>query len=347
MEESPTTDVAGSQATGLPSTPIAATPPESPVTAAPRRQAVPAAPGGLSLWWASCRPATLIAAPAPAVATLAYLWAARATVQWIPAALTVIALTLALAGANMLDVYLESHRSRAVSWTSPLPAVTVTERSSAAPLPLLRASIVVLAIAGCVGIPLLKNGGFALAVLGVVGLALAFLYSATTYAIKRLPVAELAVFLALGPGIVLGTVLAQQRTLAPVEVLMGCAFGLFALAAYDVKQMELALLRPALLGRALISFAGMRVVRWVVTVAIIGGYVLLAVAAPQTRAAHGLAGAFLSIPAALLALTSSMRVQAGNAVHLTMREMLRAYDALALWTIVGLLVCGALIQVLR
>ncbi len=326
-------DTAPANLGGVPQPPMPDVPAEEslhpPVGAGPAAPPVPRRPA----WRTLARPQTLVLVAAPVAVTLALLVAHGDALLPLPAALTLLAVLLTQTGANMLDAYLEIERARHSSWL----AGTVDHAGhphalGMQPLSVLRASIALIALGGCAGIPLILFGGWQLAALGVVGLLAAFLYSATSYAIKRLPAGELPIFFALGPGLTLATAFAQRQRPTLDVFLLGCALGLLATAV-----VELARLRNAALGRVGGGTGRLRVGRWLTTLSIVGAYTCVLIAALTSVPAVGAIFAFFSLPMGLVALSGALSVRSAIVARLAARDALRAYLLFA-----GLLLLGIL-----
>jgi 1,4-dihydroxy-2-naphthoate octaprenyltransferase len=332
MEDTAPADLAGIPEPPTPNVPAEESP-HPPAGAGPAAPPVPRRPA----WRTLARPQTLVLVAAPVAVVLALLVARGDALLPLPAALTLLAVLLTQTGANMLDAYLEIERARHSSWL----AGTVDHAShphvlGTRPLSVLRASIVLIALGGCAGIPLILFGGWQLAALGVIGLLTAFLYSATSYAIKRLPAGELPLFFALGPGLTLATDFAQRQRPTLDVLLLGCALGLLATAV-----VELARLRNAALGRIGGGTGWMRVGRWLAALSIAGAYACVLVATLTSVPARGAILAFFSLPAGLVALTGALSVHSAIVARLAARDALRTYFLFAGILLLGILAVPA------
>jgi 1,4-dihydroxy-2-naphthoate octaprenyltransferase len=223
-------------------------------------------------------------------------------------------------------------------------ASNVLEGTGIPPMSALRVSHGLLGFGIAVGLPLIKVGGPPLLVLGALGLAIAILYSSTNYALKQLPIGELAVFLALGPGLSAATTFSQGRrpTLPAVE--LGLAFGLFALALVLAAHLRDQEADRAISRWTLIQLRGNRAGSILYTVCLVIAYLLVILVALPKGATHGAALAFLALPATLIAWTGVSRALVRRARHLAVRHTLRAYTYFAFWTFTGLLVGGLVVR---
>ena len=168
-------------------------------------------------WLARLRPGALLVSLTPALATLLYIWGETGALNLLAALCVVVGAACAIGGASLLDVYLDARRAARA-----LQEPWATRRT-------LVAGLASLLIAGLAGAPLALAGGWPVIALGVGGLALAVFYTATTRALKLSPLGDLALFLALGPGMTALTALSQGRPVTGPLWLLGLALGAFAL----------------------------------------------------------------------------------------------------------------------
>jgi 1,4-dihydroxy-2-naphthoate polyprenyltransferase len=302
----------------------------------------------LVAWIRLCRPPTLLLGLAPVLVTLAYLWATSARLLALPILGMLVSTSSVLAGASMLDEYLEFertiHRRHIQDNGGSYYARNVLEGTGIRPMYALRVSIGLLGFGVVVGLPLMKIGGAPLLVLGAFGLAVAILYSSTNYALKQLPAGELAVLLALGPGLSAATMLSQglRPTLPVLE--LGLALGLFTLALVLAAHLRDQEADRTISRRTLIQQSGNRAGSLLYTACLVVAYLLIALVALPKGAAHGAVLAIFSLPAALVAWTGVYRAFAHSSRHLAVRHTLRAYAYFASCTFTGLLVWGLIVR---
>jgi 1,4-dihydroxy-2-naphthoate octaprenyltransferase len=256
--------------------------------------------------------------------------------------------TSVLAGASMLDEYLEFeraiHRHHLEDNGGGYYARNVLEGTGIQPMSTLRVSIVLLGFGVVVGLPLIKVGGPALLVLGALGLIVAILYSSTNFALKQLPVGELAVFLALGPGLSAATMLSQGRRLTLPALELGLALGLFALALVLAAHLRDQDADRAISRRTVIQQGGNRVGSILYTVCLVISYLLVMLFALHRGATHGAVLVLFSLPASLIAWTGVCRALVQSTRHLAVRQTLRAYTWFGIWTFIGLLAGGLIVR---
>src|SRR5262249_25329604 len=108
-----------------------------------------------SRWFMLLRPQTLLFSIGPIVVVLTLLWAQGIQLALLPALCLLLAATLILAGANMLDEYLDYERYavRGPVLRGAETRVTALETSGIGPLDALRGSIALLFVGAIVGLP--------------------------------------------------------------------------------------------------------------------------------------------------------------------------------------------------
>ncbi len=298
--------------------------------------------GEVAKWLLLCRLPTLVLGLAPVLLSLALLWAHNTNISLIPALCAPLAVVFALAGGNKLDDHLELTRSAGQSWLREpgggYYAGNVLENSGIPSLVALRVSIVVLTLSALVGIPVAVAGGVPVIVLGLLSLVCVFLYSTTRFALKRQPVGELILLLALGPGLVAATVLSQRADLTLEFLLLGFALGLFAVAlveAAHLRDLEI----DARSGRHTLPVVlGKRAAYLIFAISIAAAYLFVLLAALIKGNVPGMAAVLLALPTTSIAATGVIRAQSANTRHFGVVQTLGAYIAFAAWLGVGIIV---------
>ena len=298
--------------------------------------------GMLARWLQLCRLPTLLLGLAPVLLSLALLWTHDINLSLIPAICAPLAVLFALAGGNMLDEYLELTRSAGQSWLREpgggYYAGNVLETSGIRPLAALRVSLLLLTMSALAGIPVVIAGGVPAIALGILGLVCVLFYSATRFALKRLPIGELLLLLALGPGPVVATVLSQHAPLSLESLLLGFALGLFAVALVESAHLR-DLESDVRIGRRTLPIAlGTRAARMLYGICIALAYLSVIVAALLKGDVPGMAAAILALQATLIASTGVIRAQSANTRHFAVVQTLRAYIAFTAWLGVGIIV---------
>lgn len=306
--------------------------------------------GFVGRWMCLARPRLLVLSVAPAAATLALLWTDGTHLLVAPAILSLLAVALVQSGANLLDEYLEFERSQRAGPSLEVlggdEAGALLAVSGIAPLNVLRGGIGLLAVGALAGIPLIVSGGVGVALLGFFGLGVAFLYSSTTYALKRLPGGEVVVFLALGPGVTVAVALAQRAPASGPVLLIGCALGLVTLALIVAVRLSGAQHDERMGWRTLVRYLGLRGSRLLYGLCLAGAFALVAALAVPQGAPHGALAVLLALPAGLIALTGMLRARSTAARALVSLQTLRVYALFALWLVVGLLASGIVARII-
>lgn len=289
----------------------------------------------------------LLCSVGPAVVAVALLWSQGATISLALVALTLLAVALVHLGANVLDAYLEHVRGQNPSRSTARASVRLVSPLLAAgiyPLDALRLAALLLAVGAGLGVPLALTGGWPALLLGMGGLIAAVLYSATSYALKRHPIGEAAIFLALGPAVFALAVLAQRQPMTPLRWLVGAGLGLFATAV--VAASNLRALSPEIRdGRAtLVRLLGRQRARYLFAGTLLGAYALIVLAALPSGAPHGALAVLLSLPVAVVPLTGGLRARNASTLSLVIRGTLQAYAFFLGWLVLGLLLGGIFLR---
>lgn len=298
-------------------------------------------------WLRLIRPSALLLVIVPALTALELLWLRGAKLLAVPALAGILSLVLVQAGASLLDVYLEYARRAHLpepKRRDQLTARALLARSQVQPMNVLRMSILLLILGAVAGVPLVVTGGWLVVLLGVVGLATAFLFSATTFALKRFSLSDFIIALALGPGIVAVMILAQRHSPRTSDMLFAGALGLLAMLPALGAHLRDAQ-NDALLGRAtLVTTLGDGIGRAIYVFCLLAALALLALAALPAGAPHGALLAFFALPAFSIPVSGALRAGPGYAREQVVLQELRAYAIFAFWLLVGLAVNAVLIS---
>ncbi len=301
----------------------------------------------LSTWVRVVRPAALLLVLVPTLTALALLWIRGVRILPLPALAGILSVVLVQAGASLLDVYLEYARRAHLPETERreyLPARALLTRSGIRPLNALRLSILLIALGALAGIPLVAAGGWRVALLGIAGLAIAFLYSATSFALKRSPLADIVIALALGPGIVVMMMLAQRQMPTSRDLLFAGALGLLAMLPATGIHLRDAR-QDALLGRKTsVTTLGDGVSRAIYIVCLLAGLALLALAALPAGAPHGALLAFFALPSFSVPVSGALLAAPGYPREKVVAQELRAYAVFAFWLLLGLAINAILVN---
>ncbi|HEX5157720.1 MAG TPA: prenyltransferase [Ktedonobacterales bacterium] len=301
----------------------------------------------LGAWVRLIRPSALLLVLVPALTALALLWLRGVTVLALPALAGIASLALVQAGASLLDVYLECARRAHLPETERrdhLTARALLARSAINPLNVLRLSILLIVFGALAGIPLVISGGWPVALLGLAGVAIAFLFSATSFALKRFPLADFVIGLALGPGIVAGMMLAQRHAPTGRDLLFAGALGFLAMlpaAGAHLRDAQ----QDALLGRkTLVTVLGDGLGRTIYLVWLLAAMALLVLAALPHGAPHGALLGFLALPSFSIPVSGALVAKPGYARAQVVLQERRAYALFAFWFLFGLAINAILIS---
>jgi 1,4-dihydroxy-2-naphthoate octaprenyltransferase len=305
--------------------------------------------GRVRAWASAGKAHTLVFAVLPVLVAAALLWATSAPINVPPLLALAVGAALVLAGANLLDAYLDYIRAQALSRAHPGASIALRfaryhnrlVNLGIYPLDALRVAIVLLVAGGCLGIPAALAAGLPGLLLGLAGLLVAFLYSATSLGLKRLPLGEVAVLLALGPGLFILTLLTQQAALTSFGLAVGAALGLYALAALEAANLRAISPEERDGRRTAIRLLGEHGGRVLYLLCLAAAYLTVLIAAALPGAPHGAFAIVFSLPVVVVPATGIWRARNSDTLTPAVRGMLRAYIFFAFWLIVGLLV-GAL-----
>jgi 1,4-dihydroxy-2-naphthoate octaprenyltransferase len=308
----------------------------------------------LTRWMHIIRAPVLLCSLAPVATTATVLWTRGVRLSIPLLAATLGAAVLVQAGASVLDAYLDHLRTQQLVRIDPNSSTLRRfSRSLSAlleadiyPRDALRVAAVLFGAGALCSIPLLIAGGLPVALLGAGGALVAVLYSSTNFALKRLPVGEVVVFLGLGPGLVALTLFVQHQRATTLEVGIGVGLGLFALAlveannlravAPEIRDGRLTVVR--LLGpwRGRLFFAG----------CLIGAYIAVVGAALLPHMAHSAALVLCALPVTVVPLNGALRAKGAAALSHVVRHTVRAYAYFAFWLIAGLVLGTLALRVL-
>ncbi|HEV8192758.1 MAG TPA: prenyltransferase [Ktedonobacterales bacterium] len=300
-------------------------------------------------WLVVLRLRTLYFALVPTLVALLLLVLHGTQLSPVVAVAAVISVALVQLGASLLDTYVEHARfvrHHTEEWEDGDESGlrTLLLRSGVYPLDALRASILLLTLGAAAGIPLVVSGGATVALLGIAGLLAAFLYSSTGHALKRYPIGDLLILLALGPGIVTTVMLAAHRAPSLSDLELALALGFFALAPVEALHLRDREYDRAHRRRTLVALLGRRWGRALYGFCILAGYLLIVVAAFPTGQPHGALLAFLGLPAAVIPLTGSWAAGPILARAPVVGQAIRAYLVLGIWLVFGLLLSTIILR---
>ena len=289
------------------------------------------------------RPALMALAAPPVFCAVALLAAQGIAIHWLLAALTLLASLLALAGVGALTTARRSatsERDADNEWSPLRPAALMrTDEQAARPDTDVAArrslalylGLALLALAALCALPLVLTGMLAAALAGALAIVVLALYGVDVVRQRIAPLDELLTPLALGPGLVSLTIVAQGQRMTAQDWLVAAALGAMALAVIEGRRLREVGATGATdaershAQRSLARLLGPRTATLLIAVALLASYVLaLAIAAPQ----HGWPGALLaliSLPTALIGLSGLAISNFTPARRAAARQLVWAY----------------------
>jgi 1,4-dihydroxy-2-naphthoate polyprenyltransferase len=308
----------------------------------------------IARWMHIARAPVLLCSLAPVAISATLLWTRGARLSIPLLIATLGAAVMVQAGASVLDAYLEHLRTQQMVRIDPTSstvrrfsrALSALLEADIYPRDALRVSALLFGCGALCSVPLVIAGGWPVIVLGACGALVAVLYSSTNFALKRLPLGEVAVFLGLGPGLVALTLFVQHQGASVQEVGIGIGLGLFALAlveaanlravAPEIRDGRLTVVR--LLGpwRGRLFFAG----------CLFGAYIFVVGTALLPGATHPALLALCSLPVTVVPITGALRAKGAAALSHVVRHTVRAYADFSFWLIAGLVLGTVALRVL-
>ncbi len=203
----------------------------------PAAHSQPPAPaaGSPGAWWQAARPQSLTATLSPVAVGIA-LAALAGVFEPIWAALTLIAALLLQIGTNMVNEYYD--HKRGVDANSQHSLSQVIRRGLLSPAAVIRGAVVCFGLGAALGVVLALHGGPLIWLLGVLGILIGVFYTAGPYPLAYLGLGEVGVFVAMGPGLVLGTYIVQTGTWSAEAILAGVPIGLLSAAILHANNLR-------------------------------------------------------------------------------------------------------------
>ncbi|HEY0734944.1 MAG TPA: 1,4-dihydroxy-2-naphthoate octaprenyltransferase [Herpetosiphonaceae bacterium] len=189
----------------------------------------------LAIWWRAIRPKSFTATFTPVAigigcaaldSVFAPLWAL----------LTLVAALLLQAGTNLLNDYFD-HRNQVDSSASLSPS-GVIQQGLLTPRAVLIGGGGCFGLAALLGIALALHGGPLIWLLGVIGVLIGVLYTAGPAPLAYIGLGEIAVFIAMGPGMVLGAYSVQTQGWSWTPLLAGTPIGLLVAAIMHANNLR-------------------------------------------------------------------------------------------------------------
>jgi 1,4-dihydroxy-2-naphthoate octaprenyltransferase len=343
----------------LPLTPSDVPPFASPATVATEQALVatdlhsrlPLAPAALpslgARWWRVLRPATFWLSLVPVILGTATAWlepASKGSDVFHPIRLFALALVvLALhGGANLLNEYYDMLRG--TDGEHALGSSRIIQRGLLPSEVVRRAGLLLLAI-GALALLILTLAlhAWGVLLLGSAALLLAYLYSATRYALAYFPLSELIIGFVMGPAILISSVQIQGAHAGKLAIPFALAVGSFAAAAMLANNLRDLETDRAANKRTLATYLGAQMARTLYLALVLLPYLLIALVAFPPLMPHGIVLVLLTLPGLFVVITGILRAETPAATHMVVGQTLRLHLRFSLWLLVGyLLSIGAL-----
>ncbi len=288
------------------------------------------------IWWRAVRPKSFTATTTP-VAIGVGLAALDGKFQPGWALLTLLGAVLLQAGTNLLNDYFD-HRNGVDSSASLSPS-GVIQQGLLEPKVVLAGGVVCFVLAPLLGLALALHGGPIIWFLGVLGVLIGVLYTAGPFPLAYVGLGELAVFLAMGVGIVLGAYVVQTQQFSWNPMLAGAPIGLLVAAilhANNLRDIETDRVQGK---RTLAARFGRQFAQREYAALIIGAYLLtLSLMLLDVRIGLSALPAFVTAPHAWGLITEAFATAEPARLNRVLRETAALHGRFGLaWTI-GLVV---------
>lgn len=292
------------------------------------------------VWWRAVRPKSFTATTTPvAIGIGAAALDGRFALGW--ALLTLLGAILLQAGTNLLNDYFD-HRSGVDSSASLSPS-GVIQQGLLSPRAVLIGGALCFGLAALLGIALALHGGPAIWALGLLGVAIGVLYTAGPLPLAYVGLGEIAVFLAMGVGIVLGAYVVQTQRLSWAPALAGVPIGLLVAAILHANNLRDIPTDRAQGKRTLAARFGRRFARREYALLVYGAYALLLPLLAANRA-MGLAAlpTLLTLPRARELVREAFATEDVARLNRVLRGTAALHGRFGLLWAIGLLVAVAL-----
>ena len=192
-------------------------------------------PSQVRVWLWAARPKTLGAAVAPVLVGTGMAVEAGA---W-----HLLSATLALIGAMLIQIGVNYHNDyydylQGADTEDRVGPLRVTQAGLVAPETMRRATISVFGLAVVSGVYLIVRGGWPILVVGLASIGAAIWYTAGSYSLAALGLADLFVFVFFGPVAVGGTYYVQALALPPEVLVAGAGPGLLSIGILLVNNVR-------------------------------------------------------------------------------------------------------------
>ncbi len=320
------------------------------VAAAPRG-GMPAAltepPSLLALWWKLLRPGRLWLSLWSIILGAAIAWFGSSGSSggvFHPIRLVVFALAvLAIhAGANLLNEYYDVQRGADVEAA---PGTSgVLQKGLLSEEMVQRAGLVSLAAGALVLlIVVLVAHAWSALILGAAAVLLAYLYSATPYALGYWWLGEVVIGFVMGPAIVISSVQIQGAQVGSLAITFSLALGAFAAAVTLAKNLRDMELDRAANKRTLATLLGPQMGRTLYLALVLLPYLFVVVVAFPHGRPHGVLLVLLTAAELVVVMSGILRAEAPAATNVVAAQTMRLHWRFSLCLLVGYLLSIAVV----
>jgi 1,4-dihydroxy-2-naphthoate octaprenyltransferase len=253
----------------------------------------------LRVWIWAARPKTLAASLAPVLVGTAMAWEAGAA-HGLAAGLALLSAALIQVGVNYHNDYTDYLKG--ADTEDRVGPLRVTQAGLVAPETMRWATVAVFGGAILAGGYLMVRGGWPIVIIGAASILCALWYTAGTYSLASLGLADLAVFLFFGPVAVGGTYYVQALSCPPEVLVAGVGPGLFSVGILLVNNVRDAPDDREAGKRTLVVRLGRRVGIVLYGVCVVTAVLLPAVLVLWTGRHYWVLGTLLLLPPAVRAI---------------------------------------------
>jgi 1,4-dihydroxy-2-naphthoate octaprenyltransferase len=189
----------------------------------------------LRAWLLASRPRTLPAAWTPVVVATALAWR-DGVAEWLPALAALVGATFIQIGTNFANDYYDFMKG--ADTAARVGPTRVTQSGLIAPPIVLRATVLVFALAFVVGIYLVSVGGWPIVWLGLASLLCGWAYTGGPYPLGYNGLGDVFVLLFFGFGAMCGTYWVQALTLSADVIALSVPVGALATAIIVVNNLR-------------------------------------------------------------------------------------------------------------
>jgi 1,4-dihydroxy-2-naphthoate octaprenyltransferase len=172
-------------------------------------------------------------------------------------------------------------------------------------------------------------------VLGGISVLLAYLYSATRYALSYFPLSELIVGFIMGPAILIGTMQLEGAPITKLAVTFSLVLGGLAAAMILANNLRDVEIDRAANKRTLVTYVGAQMGRALYLALVLLPYVLVVVAGFPHLTPHGVLLVLLTCSELLVVISGVLRAETPAALHVVVTRTLRLHTRFSLCLIVG------------